>query len=105
MNERTYRVLEFEKILTRLSTYASSALGKELALKLRPSCQPDEIKTWQAETTEARLLSQSGEKVPLGGIHDLRAALRKASLGGVLSPEELAAVGDTCRAARLLKAF
>lgn len=105
MNERTYRVLEFEKILTRLSTYASSALGKELALKLRPSCQPDEIKTWQAETTEARLLSQSGEKVPLGGIHDLRAALRKASLGGVLSPEELAAVGDTCRATRLLKAF
>ncbi|NLM38101.1 MAG: endonuclease MutS2 [Firmicutes bacterium] len=105
MNERTYRVLEFEKILTRLSTYASSPLGKELALKLRPSCQPDEIRTWQAETTEACRLFQSGEKVPLGGIHDLQAALKKAGLGGVLSPEELTAVGDTCRAARLLKAF
>lgn len=105
MNERTYRVLEFEKILARLSTYAGSALGRELALKLRPSCRPDEIKAWQAETTEARLLVQSGEPVPLGGIHDLRAAFKKAGLGGVLSPEELAAVGETCRAARLLKAF
>ncbi|NLC53690.1 MAG: endonuclease MutS2, partial [Firmicutes bacterium] len=82
-----------------------SALGKELALDLRPSCRIDEIKTRQAETTEARLLVQSGEKPPLGGIFDVRSALKKAGLGGVLSPEELAAVGDTCRAARLLKGF
>src|SRR5690606_29646988 len=88
-----------------LSTYAGSSLGKELALKLRPALTSAEIKEWQAETTEACLLTQSGERIPLGGIHDLRAVFKKAGLGGVLSPEELAAVGETCRAARLLREF
>ncbi len=105
MNEKTFRVLEFEKILTRLSTYASSTLGNELALRLRPSTASDEIIQWQAETTEACLISQSGDRVPLGGISDLRAALKKARLGGILAPEELGAVGATCRAARLLRVF
>lgn len=105
MNEKTFRVLEFEKILTRLSTYASSSLGKELALALRPALNAAEIKEGQAETTEALFLLQSGERIPLGGIHDLRAAIKKAGLGGVLSPEELAAVRETCRAARLFREF
>ena len=105
MNEKTFRVLEFDKILSRLSTYASSQLGKELALTLRPALTSPAIKEAQAETTEACRLTQSGERIPLGGIHDLRAALKKAGLGGVLSPEELAAVGETCRAARLFREF
>ncbi|HBR28526.1 MAG TPA: endonuclease MutS2, partial [Firmicutes bacterium] len=105
MNEKTFRVLEFGKILTRLSTYASSTLGKELALRLRPSIASDEIIQWQAETTEACLISQSGDRIPLGGISDLRAAFKKARLGGILAPEELGAVGATCRAARLLRVF
>lgn len=105
MNEKTFRVLEFEKILTRLSNYASSPLGKELALNLRPALTSAEIKAGQAETTEACFLIQSGERIPLGGIFDLRAVFKKAGLGGVLSPEELAAVGETCRAARLFREF
>jgi DNA mismatch repair protein MutS2 len=97
--------LEFDKILARLSTYASSELGKELSLALKPSIVREEINKWQAETTEARELWQSVQRIPLGGIADLRQPLKKAGIGSILSPEELAAIGETFRAGRLMKDF
>ncbi len=105
MNEKTFRVLEFDQVLTRLSTYTASELGKELALGLRPSVNLEEIKRWQAETTEARCLWQTGERIPLGGIFNLKQVFRNAELGRVLSPEELLAVAATLRAGRLFKEF
>ncbi|HBK67429.1 MAG TPA: endonuclease MutS2, partial [Firmicutes bacterium] len=105
MNDKTFRVLEFDKILARLSTYASSELGKELSLALKPSIVREEINKWQAETTEARELWQSVQRIPLGGIADLRQPLKKAGIGSILSPEELAAIGETFRAGRLMKDF
>ncbi|NLW55178.1 MAG: endonuclease MutS2 [Firmicutes bacterium] len=105
LNEKTFRVLEYNHIHTRLSTYTARELGKELALGLRPSTNQEEIKRWQAETTEARRLWQSGERIPLGGIFNLKQVLRNAELGRALSPEELVAVAATLRAGRLLKDY
>lgn len=105
LNEKTFRVLEYDQVLARLSTYTASELGKELARALRPSLNQEEIKGWQAETTEARRLWQSGERIPLGGIFNLKHVLKNAEIGRILSPEELVAVADTFRAGRLLKDY
>jgi len=46
-----------------------------------------------AETSEARALLDAGEDPPLGGVRELSASLRRASMGGVVGGHELREVG------------
>lgn len=105
MNERTWRVLEYDKILTLLSERTSSSLGRELADGLRPSDDPVLVREMLGETTECRNMRDMGEQIPLGGIHDIRQAVKRADVGGVLGPEVLLQVAATLRASRQNKAF
>lgn len=105
LDERTLRVLEFDKVLQHLAGHGASSLGKELAHQLRPSNEARVIAEWQQETTEAVRLLEMGGNVPLGGLHDIRPLLLRARAGGVLLPEQLLEVADTLRAVRLLRAY
>lgn len=102
LQEKSARILEFDKIRQILAGFTASKPGEELALSLQPATVLEEVARAQKETTEARELWQTS-RVPLGGIHDLRAAAEGARRGKVLSPEELLATGATLRAARLLR--
>lgn len=105
IQEKSRRILEFDKILTRLAGYTVSAAGKELALSLEPSVVPGEIMRAQKETTEAKELWQTSSRIPLDGIHSVEEPVKGAQRGRVLSPEELLAIGSTLRTARLIKKF
>ena len=50
MNEKTLKTLEYDKIISRLVTYASSPMGKQSCLSLLPSSDYSEILTMQEET-------------------------------------------------------
>ena len=102
MDDHTLRVLEFEKVLSRLERHASFSAGKELVLALRPSTDRDEVVRRQRVTAEARRLrelSASGGRAGLGGARDVRALADKAARAGVLQPGELLDVAQTLRAA------
>lgn len=105
IQEKSRRILEFDKILARLAGYTVSALGKELALSLKPSVVPEEIIRAQKETTEAKELWQTSSRIPLDEIFAVDEPVKGAQRGRVLSPEELLAVGSTLRTARLIKKF
>lgn len=105
MQEKVLRILEFDKVRRRLAEYAGSALGKELAMAISPSVRPDEVNSWQAETTEAKALCQQAAQAPLGGIFDLRETVKAAKIGRVLPAEDFLSIGSTLRAARLLNKF
>lgn len=105
MNERTIRVLEFEKIIAKVQNFAGSAFGKELAAKLRPVKDLVQIREAQQITSEAVRLLTENDRIPLGGIFDIREAIKRAAIGGVLSPRELLDVASTIRASRLMKEF
>ncbi|WZL74509.1 endonuclease MutS2 [Clostridiaceae bacterium 35-E11] len=105
MNERTIRVLEFEKIKDMLLKETESSLGKTLATKVQPSIDYHEIVTWQQETHEATTVIIQRGNIPLGGIHDLSYHLKRATIGSYLYPAQLLEVSDTLRAARRLKGF
>ena len=105
MTPRTLRVLEFSAISKRLAGLCASAIGREAALALRPSPALEQAARGQRETSEARRLAEVGNGLPVSGIHDIRDPVHRASIGGVLSIQELLDVRDTAAAARTLKGF
>lgn len=97
--------LEFNKIRALLAEKVGSALGKELAEKLTPSSNFEEVERRLQETAEARMVLDSAINVPLGGIRDIRALVKRAEVGSILEPHELVAINSTLFAGRRLKTF
>ena len=81
MAEHTLRLLEFDKVLARLSGHTTFSAGRELALKLRPATTRDEVVRRQRITAEASRLYELQPRAALGGVHDVRAFADKAGLG------------------------
>src|SRR5437762_12014293 len=105
MNAHSLRVLEFDAVRGQLADHTSCALGRERAEALAPLLREEEIRLRQTETTEAvRLLDSTGQ-IPLGGIRDIREAVRSAAIGGTLEPPALLSGADTLAAARGLRGY
>jgi DNA mismatch repair protein MutS2 len=105
MNERTLRILEFYKIIDQVAELAGTSLGKELVREIKPLNDVSAIKEAQHTVSEAVKILVETDRVPLGGIFDVRDAVKKAALSGVLSPQELMEIGSTLRASRLMREF
>jgi len=104
--EHSLKVLEFAKIREALAGYCVSTLGQELCHGLRPIKDKNEILRLLAETHGAmQLLREYGGTVPLRGLKDIRSALRRANLGGMLSPEELLDVRAVLQVMRMMRRF
>lgn len=105
MNEHALRILEFEKIKQQLMHYTASSLGKSRIEALFPSGNLDEVKKWQEETDEGATVLRLKGSVPFGGITDVRPALKRSKIGGILQAKELIDIADTIRGSRLMKNF
>lgn len=105
MNERTLNALEYPKILQHLADLAVTPFGKELVAALRPATQLARVRESLQITSEALYFLQSKERPPLGGIFDIRSALRRAIKKGVLAPVELLEIASTARVSRLMRDF
>ncbi len=103
MDEKTLRILEFDKILDRLAHYTSFSAGEAMARGLRPTADADEAARRQAETNEALRLFDTGSEATIGGARDVRRAADNAVRGFVLRPEDLLDVRNTLIAARNLQ--
>ena len=105
MHERALKVLEFTKIKEQLFDHASSSLGRDKIRDLVPSTDFEEVVRLQAETDEAATVIRIKGNVPLSGIHDIRAHIKRSVIGGVLSAHELVHVASTIHASRQMKRF
>ncbi|OIK10028.1 endonuclease MutS2 [Bacillus sp. MUM 116] len=105
MQERTLKVLEFNKVKEQLIEHAASSLGIEKVKKLVPSTDFSEVVKLQAETDEATAVLRLKGNVPLSGIHDIRAHIKRSVIGGVLSPHELVQTASTIFTSRQMKRF
>ncbi len=103
MDAHALRTLEFDKILARVARLTSFSAGRELALALAPSTEHREVVRRQRETAEARRLLALKPRTGLQGAHDVRPQAQKASLNGILDPNELLDVARTLECARDLK--
>lgn len=105
MNERTFRVLEYNKIKDLLRSHITSSLGKELIDEVHPRTNFEDIKQRLSETSEAVGLIIQKSNIPIGPIYDLSRHLKVAEIGSYLYPGQLLEVSDTLRTARVLKNF
>jgi len=102
MDTKTLNVLEYDKILDRLSRYCDFSASKELARAVQPSAYLDEARRLLAETSEARFLLSTRD-LTIGGSHDIRGAANLAARGGTLEPQALLDIRATLIACRELK--
>ncbi len=98
MDTHTLELLEFEKIRVLVAARAACSLGKDCASRMEPSRDPGEIQHRQLQTTEMADALTSGLNPPFGGLHDIRADVRRAQIDATLSPEELAQIVESLRA-------
>jgi DNA mismatch repair protein MutS2 len=104
-DQRSIRVLEFNKIVDMVATRTETGLGRERALLCFPAIAPQEVARKQRETTEARHIIIRSSRVPFGGILNIRDSVLKAKRGGTLSPEEFLDIASTIVGAMTLKKF
>lgn len=105
MDDRTLRILEFDKIVKILSGLTSSSLGRELAEEIVPQTEYRKVAEGLKETSDGSAYIARRGSPPMGGIHDIRGSLKRVDVGAVLSPGELLRIADTLRAVRNLKNY
>lgn len=89
MNEKALHVLEFDKILNRVSDFASSSMAKEKILNLKPLNDLDEITKRQNETTGARdMITHSGAP-SFESLEDLKDIFLRLDVDATLSIPEI----------------
>src|SRR5437763_21172 len=103
ISDKTVKTLELDKILDRLQDHASFSAGKEAVLALRPSTDLSLAQSWIDQTSEARHLLEMRPATHLGGAHDIRAPVRRAEIGSILTPAELLDIGTTLGASARLR--
>ncbi len=103
MNEKSLRLLEYDKILNALADFSEFSLGKSLCLSLKPIASLDEVAELQRETSEAREILKIYGPLPFGGVEDVRALAKRSGIGSVLSAGDLLAVRYLLRGARRIR--
>ncbi|MFT4415097.1 endonuclease MutS2 [Fredinandcohnia humi] len=105
MQPRVLKVLEFDKVKEQLKQHVASSLGREKVDKMVPSTNVDEVAFLQEQTDEAAKVLRLKGNVPLGGLTDIRASIKRASIGGGLNTIELLDIAGTIYAGRQMKKF
>ena len=103
MNPRTFKVLEFDKILEHVAAHCAFSGGEDVARALLPSDDLETVRTRLAETTEAFALLEQKSDISFGGAQDVRAHLDRAERGAMLMAPDLLDVRNTLLRARTLK--
>ncbi len=105
MNQRSLRVLEFDKVIKFLIDNAQSDIGKAKCADLQPITNIDDINLAQEKTQEANKLISKRGNPPLFGLYDIIDSLIFAEKGGALSPINLLRISDGLRVVRELKKY
>lgn len=106
LKRKSFKILEFDKILDKLASYTESDTVKERIRNLEPAKTLEEAKAWQKETTEAQItsLKLGGPPVNLS-LKDVTLSVKRAEQNGVLNLSELLLVCRTLYVARRMKSY
>lgn len=72
MNEKALRILEYNKIIEKLTDHATSPMGKDMCRNLLPTADLGEICQNQMETSDALSRIYAKGSLSFSGLRDIR---------------------------------
>ncbi|MBI2832502.1 MAG: endonuclease MutS2 [Chloroflexi bacterium] len=103
MDEKSLEMLEFPRVKEILAGYTSFSLSREMAMKLQPLTDYERISLLLKQSGEARRLLSLEPYFSIGGITDVREAVRLAARDKVLEPQRLVEIQSALVAIRELR--
>ena len=103
--EKSQQTLELPAVLELLASHAVSEPAKDACRAVRPSVFSAEITQWLAETTAASDMMTVKGSPSFSGVRDVRGALARADMGGVLNTRELLSVAGVLASARAVRSY
>lgn len=100
--EKSVRILEFDKILYMLSSYAQTEGAKKRALSLTPSANVQTVLRRQELTDNAKAMSGIKGAPSFNSIPEILDTVEKAEKNSILSPREILDVATVLHTSRLL---
>lgn len=105
MQSKIYQSLAFDKIRGALAGHTLTIAGKGLALQVEPMKSREAIEDTLCQVDEVKALYELALALPLVGLEDLSAALKRLAIDGVLSGKELAGIGQVLSMASQFSQF
>ena len=103
--EKSLKTLELDRVLEMLSGHCVTEEGKEMALKLLPTDDVDEVRVLLRETSDANHMVELKGSPAFRDVKNVKPSLQRADRGGSLSTVELLRIGGVLRATRGVKAY
>ncbi len=105
MEKKTYLTLEYDKILNKVSEYASLDSAKEKIQALLPTSDLESAKINLDETDAAMVMILKYGSPAMGKIKEVDGAIKRLNIGGTLSMGELLNIGTVLKTADSLKKY
>ena len=105
MNQKVLKTLEYNKIITQLTSYAASTPGKLLCQNLLPMSDYHEIVQAQTETSDALTRVRMKGSLSLSGVRDVRDSLKRLEIGSALGIPELLSISSLLTVAARAKSY
>jgi DNA mismatch repair protein MutS2 len=105
MDQKALKVLEYDKIMTKLMERTVSSLGRTLVEALEPVSDFEKVANRLKETSDALAYLWRKGGAPFGGVHDIRGSIKRVEIGATLGIAELMRVGDCLRCCRIMKQY
>ncbi|MCR5467658.1 MAG: endonuclease MutS2 [Lachnospiraceae bacterium] len=105
MNKKALNTLEYNKIIEKLTDYASSDGAKNKCKNLLPVTDREEIETAQKNTRDALNRIFKKGSISFSGVSDIRPSLKRLEIGSSLNTTELLRVNQLLTAAKRVKTF
>lgn len=103
MNKRSEKILELNKIIDNLESFADSNLAKEKIRDYEIKTSLEEVSILQEETSTALNLLEKINDIRFYGVYEVSESLSFAKKGGVLTPHSILEIDSLLRCSRELK--
>ncbi len=103
--EKSLQTIELPAVLELLAAKCASDGAKDLARALRPTGDKNRVRERQAETTDAKTMVETKGSPSFSGLKDVRPALARADMGGMLNTRELLDIAGVLFCARAASSY
>ena len=104
IEKHSHKLLEYDKILEKLSGFAKCPQSKKLCLELEPYSNPDDVIKAQTFTLEAKNVLDMPADIPLEFVADID-RIENSLQNSYLKEAELVDIAKTLRTSRLVRNF